>query len=233
LNHPDFIITGSSKEVLEKVVKPVVESFLYERGLELSREKTKITHIDEGFDFLSINVRKYKGKCITKPSKQSVNIFLAGIREIIKSNPTAKTENIIYLLNPKIRGWANYFRHSCAKKTFRDIDHQIYKALWHWIHRRHTRKSAAWRKKKYFRSQGNRDWIFSVRNPNKNSAVAHIDLFRASSVAVRRHIKIMARATPYDPAFTEYFEKRESFLKDKRPGSRRKKKQPIVVNVTK
>ncbi len=211
----DFIITGSSKEVLETKVKPVVESFLHERGLQLSQEKTKITHIDDGFDFLSINVRKYKGKCITKPSKKSIKLFLDDIREIIKSNPTAKTENIIHLLNPKIRGWANYFRFSCAKKTFRYIDHHIYKALWSWIHRRHPRKSAAWRKKKYFRSQGLRDWIFSARNSDKNSTDTYVNLCGASSVAVRRHIKIMAEATPYDPAFIEYFEKRERSLKNK------------------
>ena len=113
----DFIITSASKEVLETKVKPTVESFLRERGLELSQEKTKITHVDDGFDFLGINVRKFKGKCITKPSKKSVKSFLANIREVIKSNPTAKTENLIHLLNPKIRGWANYFRFSCAKKT--------------------------------------------------------------------------------------------------------------------
>ena len=97
----DFIITSSSKEVLETKVKPLVESFLRERGLELSREKTKITHIDDGFDFLGVNVRKYKGKCIIKPSKKSVKSFLADIRETIKSNPAVKTEHLIYLLNPK------------------------------------------------------------------------------------------------------------------------------------
>jgi hypothetical protein len=119
----DFIITGASKKVLETKVKPLVESFLHGRGLELSQEKTKITHIDDGFDFLSINVRKYKGKCITKPSKKSVKLFLANIRATIKSNPTAKPENLIHLLNPKIRGWANYFRFNCAKRTFSYVDH--------------------------------------------------------------------------------------------------------------
>lgn len=60
----DFIITGASKEVLEIKVKPLVEAFLHQRGLELSQEKTKITHIDDGFDFLGANIRKYQGKCI-------------------------------------------------------------------------------------------------------------------------------------------------------------------------
>lgn len=207
----DFIITGASKVLLEKKVKPLVESFLLERGLELSQEKTKITHIDDGFDFLSTNVRKYKGKCITKPSKKSVKSFLTNIREIIKSNPTAKPENLIHLLNPKIRGWANYHRFSCAKKTFSYIDHWIYVALWRWVQRRHPGKGAIWIKKKYFRSHGLRNWIFSARTSKEGNKSQYADLFGASSVAVKRHIKIRADATPYDPRFTEYFEKRDRY----------------------
>jgi RNA-directed DNA polymerase len=82
----DFIITGASKEILEDKVKPAVIVFLKERGLELSEEKTKITHIEEGFDFLGFNVRKYKGKLLIKPSKAGVKNFLQGIRAVIKAN---------------------------------------------------------------------------------------------------------------------------------------------------
>jgi RNA-directed DNA polymerase len=119
----DFIITGKTKEVLENTVKPVVENFLRERGLVLSQEKTKITHIQEGFDFLGVNTRKYRnGKLIQKPAKKSVKKFLRNIRETVKKNQTAKTENLIRLLNPKIRGWANYYCHYCSKRTFEYID---------------------------------------------------------------------------------------------------------------
>lgn len=206
----DFIITGASKDILETKVKPVVMSFLQKRGLELSQEKTKITHIDEGFDFLGTNIRKYQGKCLIKPSKKSVKSFLSNIRETIKSNATAKTENLIYLLNPKIRGWANHFRNSCAKRTFNYIDYQIYTALWRWACRRHQGKSALWIKSKYFRSQGPRNWIFHAKpKADGNNTRPNIDLFSANSVAIKRHVKIKAEATPYDPRFTEYFRKRE------------------------
>lgn len=206
----DFIITGASKEVLETKVKPVVEAFLKVRGLELSQEKTRITHIDEGFDFLGTNVRKYKGKCIIKPSKKSIKSFLADIRKTIKSNPMTKTEHLIHLLNPKIRGWANHFRYSCAKETFSYIDHHIYTALWNWSCRRHPGKSASWIKRKYFRSQGLRNWIFFAKTTKDDGLNKYVDLVKASSVAIRRHIKIKAEATPYDPRFMEYFKKRES-----------------------
>lgn len=205
----DFIITGSSKEILETKVKPLVESFLQGRGLELSQEKTKITHIDDGFDFLGMNIRKYKGKCIIKPSKKSIKNFLADIRETIKSNPTAKTENLIHLLNSKVRGWTNYFRHSCAKETFRYIDSKIYAALWNWACRRHPGKGEVWIRGKYFRSQGLRNWIFFAKTQKDDGTSGYIDLFTASSVAIKRHIKIRAEATLYDSRFTEYFKKRE------------------------
>jgi RNA-directed DNA polymerase len=103
----DFIITGASKELLEEKVKPAVAAFLRERGLELSPEKTRITHIEVGFDFLGFNVRKYNGKLLIKPAKGSVKAFLAEIRGFIKSRATVKTAELIRQLNPKIRGWAS------------------------------------------------------------------------------------------------------------------------------
>jgi len=96
----DFIITGASEELLEHEVKPSVEAFLAARGLELSQEKTTITHISEGFDFLGQNVRKYGGKLLIKPSAKNVKAFLDKVRETIRVNRSAKLETLINLLNP-------------------------------------------------------------------------------------------------------------------------------------
>lgn len=159
----DFIITGSTKEVLENKVMPVLEKFLLERNLVLSQEKTKITHIDEGFDFLGVNFRKYNGKLIRKPAKDNVLKFLENIRGAIKSNATAKAENLIHQLNPKIRGWANYHRHICAKQTFNKVRNHIFDALWRWANRRHTRKIKKWIAAKYFRTKQQQRWIFYDR----------------------------------------------------------------------
>lgn len=213
--------------MLENKVRPVVELFLRERGLELSKDKTKITHIDDGFDFLGITVRKYKGKYISTPSKKSVKHFLNNIRELIKSYPTAKAENLIHLLNSKIRGWAYYFRNCCAKKTFGYIDHQIFIALWQWVHRRHPRKSAEWRKRKYFRSHNLRNWIFTAKISKGNSKTVYLDLFEASSVPIKRHIKIRSDANPFDPQFKEYFEQRANIMK----GSQRVSTQQTYPNM--
>ena len=205
----DFIVTAASKAILEQQVKPAIEVFLRTRGLELSAEKTRITHIDEGFDFLGWHFRKYNGKLIIKPDKANVKAFLAKVRQVIKSNPTAKTVNLIQQLNPMIRGWANYHRHVVAKKTFNHVDRSIYLALWRWIKRRHPNKNARWRRQRYFRSQGDRHWIFSVKLQYADGSTGYLDLLQASSTAIRRHVKVKAEATPYDSEYTDYLERRK------------------------
>lgn len=122
-------------------MKPAVEVFLRERGLVLSAEKTRLTHINEGFDFLGFNVRKYSRKLLIKPVKSSVETFLDEIRWFIKSNKAARSVNLIQSLNRKIRGWANFYCHVDVKKTFAYIDHQIFLTLLAWINHRHPNKS--------------------------------------------------------------------------------------------
>lgn len=202
----DFVVTGVSKEVLEAKVKPAVVAFLKLRGLELSQEKTKITHIGEGFDFLGFNVRKYEGKLLIKPAKKNIKNFLQGIQKIVKGNKSISTAALIDWLNPRIRGWAYYYRGVVAKGTFSYADNQIMLMLLRWIKRRHPRKSWGWIKPRYFRRCGLRQWVFYSPASKKNATP--LDLFRASSVPIWRHIKIQSKATPFDPAYTEYFVQR-------------------------
>jgi len=209
----DFIVTGESREILENEVKPLIEEFLEERGLKLSQEKTKITHIDEGFDFLGFNIRKYKGKLLIKPSKDSVKSIKKKIKEVIKNNRQSKQSNLIYLLNPIIRGWANYYKHVVSKKVFRVIDDAIYQKLWKWAKRRHSKKESKWIKAKYYKSEGNRNWVFGTDE---------VELVRMDKIPIHRHIKICGKANPFDIEYEEYFEKRwinswnkEPFIKKK------------------
>lgn len=204
----DFIITAASKEVLETQVKPCIENFLRERGLELSIEKTKIVHIQEGFNFLGFNIRKYGDKLIIKPAKESVKRFLTNIREVIKKSRATKTENLIQQMNPKIRGWTNYYRNVVSKETFQSVDAQIFKSLWKWAKRRHPEKNATWVEKKYFRSQGLRRWLFHTKVRTEDGSTEILDIVEAGRVTIKRHIKIRAAATSYDPAYESYFKAR-------------------------
>jgi RNA-directed DNA polymerase len=205
----DFIVTGSSKELLENKVKPLITNFLKVRGLELSQEKTKITHISEGFDFLGQNIRKYDGKLLIKPSKKNIKAFLGKVRRIVKSQKPAKQEQVIKRLNPVIRGWANYHRHVVAKQTFSSVDNKIWQVLWRWAKRRHPNKGARWIKDKYFISEGSRKWVFAADTGETlpNGQPERCRLFKASDVPIRRHIKVKADANPFDPQWETYFER--------------------------
>jgi RNA-directed DNA polymerase len=100
----DFVITGHSRELLESQVKPAVEAFLRERGLSLSEAKTRIVRIDDGFDFLGQNVRKYNGKLIIKPTKANVKAFLGNIRETIRKHLGTNAAALIGAINLKNKG---------------------------------------------------------------------------------------------------------------------------------
>jgi RNA-directed DNA polymerase len=207
----DFIITGCSKELLEEEVRPVVEQFLQERGLTLSAEKTRVTHITEGFDFLGQNLRKYGGTLLIKPSSRNVKAFLGKVRGSIRANKTASQVNLIGMLNPVIRGWANYHQHIVACKTFGRADFEIGKRLWHWAKRRHPGKSSAWVAKRYFHPLGNSSGRFAALTSRRTAdgQPVWLVLARASEVKVRRYLKIRMAANPYDPQWWPYFRERQ------------------------
>ena len=205
----DFIITGRTKETLEDI-KPMLVEFLSERGLELSKEKTLITHIDDGFDFLGFNIRKFKGVLLTQPSKKSVKKFLDSIRYVIDSNKSCKQETLIRLLNPKIIGWANYYRCGASSRTFQRVDNQIFQKLWQWARRRHPKKGKRWIANKYFHFYKTRRWTFLVKSI-KNGKVDIFPLKFMFDTKIIRHKKIKSEANPFDIEWKSYFEERMTY----------------------
>jgi RNA-directed DNA polymerase len=203
----DFVITGRSKEQLEHEVKPLVEHFMRERGLHLSPEKTVITHIGEGFDFLGQNVRKYKAgkryKLLIKPSKKNVHSFLEKIRDIVKGNRALSAGKLIRKLNPIIKGWALYHQHVVSKDTFKTVDDAIYQVVRQWMKRRHPRKAHAWMAKHYFTTIKADNWVFYGTTEERTYYLAD-----AAHVPIKRHIKVRGEANPYDPQWESYYEKR-------------------------
>jgi len=200
----DFVVTCVDKDYLEKQIKPLIREFLSERGLELSEEKSKITHINEGFDFLGFNIRKYKEKCLTKPKKDSVKSIYASIRDFVKVNPSMSQEELIPGISPKIKGWANFYHHSASKRTFALLDDKIFKLLWKWAKRRHPNKGLHWIKSKYFKQLGNRHWVFMSTDKKRP-----IILPRFDATKIIRHTKITNHSNPYDKSWDSYFEQRE------------------------
>lgn len=204
----DFVVIGSSNELLETDIKPRIETFLAERGLTLSVEKTKITDIEEGFDFLGQNVRKYDGKLLIKPAKKSIKAILLKIRTTIKRHQHLSAGQLIAKLNPILRGWANFHRHVVSKKTFVNLDNQVYQALWRWAKRRHRNKSNRWIYAKYFHSKHERCSGFYGVLKQKDGSQRTRQLVKMADIPIKRHIKVKATANPFDPEWEQYFEKR-------------------------
>jgi RNA-directed DNA polymerase len=203
----DFVVTSISKEVLESKVLPAVRQFMAARGLELSDEKTRITQIEDGFDFLGQNLRKYEGKLLIKPSKKSVKALLDKVRKIVHRNASATQAALIQMLNPVIRGWAMYHRHVVAKTSFSLIDSHIWQLLWQWARRRHPAKGARWVKDRYFHADGPRSWTFATTS-RVGGLIHRFRLFRAMTIPIVRHVKIRGRANPFDPAWQDYLTRR-------------------------
>ncbi|EDS7166427.1 group II intron reverse transcriptase/maturase [Salmonella enterica] len=201
----DFVITGISKELLEQRVKPVVEAFLAERGLWLSETKTKVVHIEKGYEFLGWMVRRYKGHILIKPSRKNVKAFYKNVKTTITKYGSQTQDLLITKLNPKIRGWANYHCHQVAKKAFYRMDALIWRALWRWASRRHPMKGKRWVKERYFHSQATRNWVFGVQKTDDDGR-RWINLLYAGDTKIKRHRKVKAAYNPYLPEWELYGE---------------------------
>lgn len=201
----DFIITGKSKSILENVIRPVVESFLAVRGLELSPEKTLITHIQNGFTFLGQTFRKHGRTLHITPSNEGVSALTQKVGTIIHKHVGAPMPVLIKKLNAVLRGWANYHRHVVASDAFKRIDTYVYEQLWQMIKRRHSQKPVNWLSKEYWSAAGKNVFAVCVKAEKKLYQV-----LRVSSIGIQRHIKIKADANPYLPEYAGYFWQRRN-----------------------
>lgn len=206
----DFVITGVSRELLETRIRPLVEAFLQERGLRLSPEKTVITPIEAGFDFLGQNVRKYGGKLLIKPSRRSVHKLLSELRRIVRGHPHATADHLVWLLNPKLLGWAMYHRHVVSKRIFQQVDHVLFRLLWQWAKRRHPHKGHRWIYMKYFTQLRGDHWVFFGVSPGRHGQQQPVRLQQAGRLPIMRHIKIREGTNPYDPSCWSYLSRRRS-----------------------
>lgn len=184
----DFIVTAATKEIALEI-KEIIKEFLAVRGLELSEEKTLVTHVEEGFDFLGWTFRKFHNKLIIRPSKDSIKKFVAEISNIIHKEGSSFTQDLLIThLNQKIRGWVNYHQTVCSKKVFATVDHQIFEILWHNMKRKHTKKGRKWIKEKYWKTIGNQKWRFAG-----DSQI----LIQLAQTPIIRHPKLKLDKNPY------------------------------------
>ena len=202
----DFVIFTETKEDA-LAAKQVMSDWLQERGLTLSKEKTKVCHLTEGFDFLGFNIRHYPVsntrtgfKLLIKPSKKSVANFLHRLKHEWKDLTGSNAETAIKRLRPITRGWANYFRHGVSKELFVKVDNYMFQRIIRWSKRTHPAKSWTWIKKTYFQTIRGDRWVFGTE---KNH------LPKVSSVPITRHIGVKYDASPDDGLLKEYWEWRD------------------------
>jgi len=198
----DLVILHEDREVLLEL-KAQTEAWLAEMGLNLKPSKTRIVHTlheqdgHVGFDFLGFTVRQFpvgkhrskRGfKTIIKPSKEAQKRHLQAIAEVIRTHRGSNQTALLAALNPKIRGWAAYYRTCAAKEVFDRMDSQLYWKLRKWARWRHPRKSGRWRHQRYWRRKRQR----------LDFSDGHITLVKYADTPIRRHVKVRGDKSPFD-----------------------------------
>ncbi len=214
----DFVITAPTWEVLETYARPRIVELLKERGLALNEVKTRIVHIREGFNFLGFHIRKFgsrEEKLLTVPQKEKVLKHVRAIRSYLDAHKQTPAVQVIRDLNPVIRGWANYYRHSAAKDVFTKVRHAQWQMLWNWAKRRHPNKRSKWVKARYFRNDGY--WTFFEEKAT---------LVKPDTTPITRFTKVTGRNSPYDPALHQYWTER----KKQQVGRETYEKQRLILH---
>ena len=194
----DLVITADSEEIAEEIKKILIE-FLHERGLQLSEEKTHITHISKGFTFLGWEFRKFKDKLLICPSKDSISSYTEKIHKILRHGRSWSQDAVISAINPITRGWCNYHKHTAASKTFSKLDHVTFNMLYAWAKRKHPNESRTVIVDKYWHRKGSRKWVFSTKTQ---------ELIELSKTKIWRPCMVRLDMNPF--LDTEYFEERQS-----------------------
>ncbi|MBU3175187.1 group II intron reverse transcriptase/maturase [Clostridium estertheticum] len=205
----DFVVMCNTKKDAEDVYE-LLKPYLDKRGLELSKEKTRVVTIDEGFNFLGLNVRMYQTcqgeKLLIKPSKESIKKSKETISTEIQKLKGKNVGAVINKINPIITGIGNYWSAWVAKHTYSYVDHHIWWCTFRFLKYLHPKKSKTWIINRYYKpdivGQSKNKWILT--DPKKNK-----QLTKMSWIPIVRHRLIKFRATPYDSSLKGYFSSRD------------------------
>ena len=194
----DFIIVAESEQHAKNIRKQI-KTFLGQTvGVELPENKTLITEISKGFDFLGFNFRKYKDKLLIKPTKDNIQQVKRKIAKVIKELSNAPIEKIILSLNPILTGWGNYYRHCVSKHIFEHIDDYVWNKMWRWTARKHPTKGGKYRRDLYL----TKGWRFYNRDTSK-------EIIKMRNIPINRFVKVKRDKRVYDAKATLYWENRE------------------------
>ncbi|MEK2478309.1 group II intron reverse transcriptase/maturase [Streptomyces noursei] len=139
----DFLVLVSGTRDNAEAVRNEVASVLTPMGLTLSEEKTFITHIDEGFDFLGWHIQRHPKRGTDKrhvynyPSKKALMAVKEKVKKICRKSTHLSMAALLHQLNPVLRGWTAYFRPGVSKSTFQYLGHYTWTRVFIWARRKH------------------------------------------------------------------------------------------------
>ena len=199
----DVLALCHTREQAEHV-KQRLARWLEPRGLVFNEAKTRITHLDQGVDFLGFEIRRYRGKLLTKPSKDALRRIRKRLSQEVTALRGANADAVIARLNPIITGWAAYYRIGVSKRAFGALDAHLWKLAWKWARFSHPNKPKRWVITRYFGmfNPARQDkWVFGSRETG-------FYLRKFAWTKIVRHRMVAGRASPDDPALTGYWEQR-------------------------
>jgi RNA-directed DNA polymerase len=199
----DLVALCASRKQAEEV-KERLAAWMTPRGLAFNEDKTRIVHLDDGFDFLGFNVRRYRGKLLIKPSKAALRRHRERLAAEVRALRGANAVAVIQRLNPIIRGWSAYYRTVVSSAAFAKLDHYLWKLIYKWACRSHRNKSGRWVFNRYFdafnKSRRAR-WVFGDRDSGAY-------LLKHAWTNIVRHQMVPGTASPDDPSLADYWARR-------------------------
>lgn len=205
VRYADDLVALTHTEAQALEVKEALAKWLEPRGLRFNEEKTRIVHLDDGFDFLGFTIRRRNNdRAIITPSKEAVRRVRERLRSEVKELHGTNAEAVLRRLTPIVRGWATYYRGVISSRTFARLDHYVWKLTYRWAKRAHPTKPKDWVVKRYFgqfHSTRTDRWVFGDRDSGAF-------LIRFAWVPIVRHTMVKGGASPDDPSLQEYWTKR-------------------------
>jgi RNA-directed DNA polymerase len=176
----DFVIMVNGCKAHAETLREEVSQVIAPLGLRLAEAKTRVCHIDEGFDFLGFHIQRRTKKGTTRkvvytyPSKKSLNAVLGKVRAATRRTRHKTLADLLRQLNPILRGWCSYFRHGVSKATFGYLEHFAWWRVAGWLRKRHRGLSWGTLRRRFLP-----DW--EIRD-------GKIEMFRPQTVPVTRYL---------------------------------------------
>jgi len=198
----DFLVISSSKRLLRSHVQPRIEEFLKARGMRLATEKTRITHLKQGVEFLGCHLCWTRGALRITPARANLQHVLQNIAATIQANPGASPTRLIQVLTPIIRGWTQYYKHLESRELFLELDRQAAQQLWKWAKDQHSGLLKRYRARQYFLPDPGGLRRFTDHEGHT--------LYGARETPYVRYSPIDPACNPYDAQWAQYLKQRQA-----------------------